>query len=63
MMRRGVDPSVNPPRAMLRGMVERPPAVDDDTGPVLSHTAKLIIGAISAYSLDQAIRPAPTARP
>jgi hypothetical protein len=48
---------------MLRGMVERPPAVDDDTGPVLSQTVELIIGAISASSLDQAIRPAPTARP
>jgi hypothetical protein len=27
-------------------MVERPPAADDDTPPELSHTAKLIIGAL-----------------
>jgi hypothetical protein len=27
-------------------MVEPPPAADDDTQPVLSHTAKLIIGTL-----------------
>jgi hypothetical protein len=27
-------------------MVERPPVADDDTRPVLSHAAKLIIGAL-----------------